>query len=319
MKPDTKNDTEDDFWDLGDEEDLPLSSASQTEDDPGDDAEEKGSEGEASDEEAERSSEDSETSGKGDKDGDDDEAADEDQKKSEKKEKKKKSLDDDLLDDLDEEELKVEREKVAETPSDKPEAKEGDSEAAPPSSSSWVEKAALLALLIIFIAAASWGISTYYDHAPEGDLVEFTETFPVEGQHTSLAEIETYWREPIRSGENVDRGIQLRASLIPCARIVLKGSGNAALALSFRDSELNLIGDPISLDVKDGLFTKTGTAEISITSTAGFENISEINSYINLDIDPWSVLIVEGAPGTNPSYTEADKKLAVVRISAETR
>ena len=183
---------------------------------------------------------------------------------------------------------------------------------------STLEKISLLAVLVILIGAASWGISTFYKNAPEGKLIDFTEDFPVEGAHAGIAEIETYWRKPVRTGENADHGVQLNAAIIPCARIVLHGSGSASLGISFRNGE-QLIGDPHSLEVKGGKFVQTGSPEIIITSTAGFENLSEINAYTNADIDPWSVLIVEGEPSTNPSYTQDDKKLAEVRIAAESR
>lgn len=177
-----------------------------------------------------------------------------------------------------------------------------------------LEKGSLVAVFALLIGAAAWGLATFYDHAPEGTLIVFDDDFPVEGRLVAVDEIETYWREPIRIGVNADRGVKLNAVLIPCARVKLKGSGSAAIALSFQDSQKELIGDPISLEVKDGKFVKNGSEEIIINSTAGFTEIAEINSYSYGDIKPWSLLIVEGEPGTSPSYKDEDKKLVVVRI-----
>ena len=307
MKPDSDTEPEEDFWDLGDEEEVPLVPASRTEESA--DAEPEEESGEENKKETKESTD-----------------ADPEEEAQDKDEIE--SADEDIvLDDLGEDpELEDES---AEEESDDSEEESVDllnsSESVKGyfsgalAQTSMVEKASLLAVLILFIGAASWGISTFYDNAPEGDLVVFDEKFPVEGTYAAVAEIETYWRKPIRSGENADHGVQLKAAMIPCARIVLDGSGTAALAVSFRNSEQELIGDPVSLEVNDGKFVKTGTPEIIITSTAGFENLTEINAYTNFDIDPWSLLIVEGAAGTNPSYTEADKKLAEVRISAESR
>ena len=146
--------------------------------------------------------------------------------------------------------------------------------------------------------------------------MKFDEEFPVEGQNIDVAEIETYWRKPIRTGENLDRGVQLNARLIPCARIKLSGSGSASLALSFRDGEKELIGDPFSLEVSNGNFVRSGSNEIIVNCTAGFTEISDINPYTNGDLKPWSLLIVEGETGTNPSHLDDEKKLVVVRIEA---
>ncbi|MGC6426575.1 MAG: hypothetical protein ACON5H_06215 [Akkermansiaceae bacterium] len=177
-----------------------------------------------------------------------------------------------------------------------------------------VEKASLVAVVALLIGAAVWGISTFYDQAPEGTLVEYDEDFPLKGAHINVDTIETYWREPIRKGEDLDLGVQLSARLIPCARIKLSGNGNAALALSFRDSDKELIGDPFSLEVINGRFTQNNSHEITVNCTAGFTDISDINPYANGDFKPWSILIVEGESGTTPAHLDNEKKLAAVRI-----
>jgi len=283
MKPDSNTEAEDDYWDLGDEEKIPLVPASRTD----------------------KSVESSEISSgqEGEFEGSGEESEPEDEK----------------VDDSSENELDIDAsgEKDEEVPHLAGENQGGIISYLINAVSclSMVEKVSLLSVLIILFGAASWGVSSYYENAPEPELVLFDEDFPIEGIYAAVAEIETYWRKPVRTGEDADHGVQLKACLIPCARIKLTGSGTAALAVSFRNSKQELIGDPISLDVENGMFKKTGSAEITLTSTAGFENPSEINAYMNEDIDPWSVLFVEGAPGTNPSYKKEDNELAKVRIS----
>ena len=283
MKPDSNTEAEDDYWDLGDEEKVPLVPASRA------------------DKSAESSKvsfgQDGEFEGSGEENEPEDEKVDN----------------------------SSENEVVKDASGDKNEEVSdlaGENQGGiisylvnAVSCLSTVEKVSLLSVLIILFGAASWGVSSYYENAPEPELILFDEDFPIEGIYAAVAEIETYWRKPVRTGEDADHGVQLKARLIPCARIKLTGSGTAALAVSFRNSKQELIGDPISLDVKNGMFKKTGSTEITLTSTAGFENPSEINAYINEDIDPWSVLFVEGPPGTNPSYKEEDNELAKVRIS----
>ena len=283
MKPDSNTEAEDDYWDLGDEEKIPLVPASRTDKSVESSEISSGQEGEF-----EGSGEESEPEGE-------------------------------KVDDSSENEVVIDAsgEKDEEVPDLAGENQGGIISYLVNAVSclSMVEKVSLLSVLIILFGAASWGVSSYYENAPEPELVLFDEDFPIEGIYAAVAEIETYWRKPVRTGEDADHGVQLKACLIPCARIKLTGSGTAALAVSFRNSKQELIGDPISLDVENGMFKKTGSAEITLTSTAGFENPSEINAYMNEDIDPWSVLFVEGAPGTNPSYKEEDNELAKVRIS----
>ena len=181
-----------------------------------------------------------------------------------------------------------------------------------------LEKNSLLVVILFLFGAVAWGLSTFYNHAPEGTLVVFDENFPVEGKLVSVAEIETYWRKPVRKGVNADR-VRLNARLIPCARVKLTGGGDAALAFSFRDGEKALIGDSISLAVVDGKFMLNGSEEIVINSTAGFTDLAEINSHINGDVPPWSLLVTEGEPGQTPSFKDKDKQLAVVRLQTTVR
>ena len=181
-----------------------------------------------------------------------------------------------------------------------------------------LEKGSLVALILLLIGATALGLSTFYDHAPEGTLMVFDQDFPIEGKIVSVAEIETYWRKPVRKGVNADR-VKLNARLIPCARVRLTGGGDAALIFSFRDSEKKLIGDSISLAVVNGKFTRSGTEEIVINSTAGFTDFADINSLINGDVPPWSLLLSEGEPGQTPSFKDKDKQLAVVRLETQVR
>ena len=179
-----------------------------------------------------------------------------------------------------------------------------------------IEKTSLIAVIAILIGVAAWGLSTYYDNAPEGTLIKYDEDFPIVGTHVTIKEIETYWRKPVRKGDDLDLGVQLNARLIPCARIKLSGTGNAALALSFRDNKKELVGDPFSLEVSNGNFVKSGSHEIIVNCTAGFTDISDINPYANGDIMPWTLLIVEGESGTTPSHLDDEKKLLTIRIQA---
>lgn len=176
-------------------------------------------------------------------------------------------------------------------------------------STSALEKLFLLAVILVFIGLLSWGITTFYAEAPEGELVEFTTEFPVVGEKVTVASVETWWREPVRSGDEVDVGVVIEAQLIPCAEIEISEGTGTTLQVSFRDAEDQLIGDIINLTVAGGRFADSDAPAVTIHATDGFHNASKINPYVNGDSDPWSLVIVESSDSEEP--------LVKARVSAE--
>lgn len=179
---------------------------------------------------------------------------------------------------------------------------------------SMLEKISLIAVIICIVGALAWGISFFYRDAPEGDLVEFIEDFPIKGEHVTVETVETWWRKPVRSGDNADIGVVIGANLIPCARIKLSEGSSTTLQVTFRDGEQNLIGDTINLSVANGKFASNGNDEIIVNSTSGFNNPSRLNAYANEDIAPWSVAIVENNSGGSDS-----EPLVKARLSASSK
>lgn len=173
---------------------------------------------------------------------------------------------------------------------------------------SLLEKLSLIAVLVVLAGLAFWGITTFYRAAPEGTLLEFTSDFPVEGQTVTVDSVETWWREPVRTGEQVDVGVVIEAELIPCARIEVTDASSVDLQVSFRDGEGNLVGDTINLTTDNGNFLRSGSPEVTIHATDGFHDASYINAYVQQDLDPWSLEIVEDG---------SEEPLVKARVSAE--
>ena len=169
-----------------------------------------------------------------------------------------------------------------------------------PSSTSILEKVAIFLLMAALVSVAVWGAFAYVDNAPNGTLIEFKQDFPIEGEHITIDEVATGWREPVRDGDDPDNGVVVEARLIPCASIKVSGSGSTDLQVSFRDGEGRLIGDIVNLSVQGGKFQSTQSSVAVIHATAGFTNPTMINPYLNGDIDPWSLSIVEGQEGGEP-------------------
>lgn len=178
------------------------------------------------------------------------------------------------------------------------------------SGTSFLERIAILTVLAAVIGVIGWGLMTYLTEAPEGELIEFTEDFPVRGKAVTIESVESWWREPVREGSNPDVGVRIDSQLIPCASIVLASDNTTNLRVSFQDGDENPIGDTINLEVENGLFLKSGSKEIEIHASAGFSNPSDLHPYINGDIDPWSLIIVEeNSPGENIVRARVGSKL----------
>lgn len=198
----------------------------------------------------------------------------------------------------------------------KSEIKKDKKEADEPSSlkesipTSPVEKISLSILIITLIAALIWGLSTFLSEAPQGKVITFIEDYPAKGEHATISSVKTWWKKPIRSGENADTGIVLEAALVPCAEITLSESSSTTLRITFRNGAKELIGDTINLDTQNGKFTRNDSQTITVYATSGFYSSSNINSYANGDIDPWSLIITEGLTGNE------DNPLVRARISA---
>ena len=272
----SKNETHDDFWDLGDD-DLNREVS-----------------GEAPEEE-------------GKEDGD---KRIEDPPKKEKSEKA--NIDD--LGDLDHD--PIEEKAIEERPArpTKPKLVGINESRKEATTVSTVEKISLIAVIACLVGAFAWGISFFYRDAPEGELVKFIEDFPIKGEDVTIETVETWWRKPVRSGDETDVGVVIDSNLIPCARIKLSEGASTTLQVSFRDGDQNLIGDTINLSVVNGKFSRNDSDEIVINSTSGFNNPSRIHAYANEDIAPWSLAIIE----SNNIDSDSDP-LVKARISASSK
>ena len=138
--------------------------------------------------------------------------------------------------------------------------------------------------------------------------------FPVKGDKVVIGGIETFWRKPDREVEKVS----LEAQLIPCAMIKLKsGTGDCRLRIFFENEEGDYVGDPITLAVSDGTFNTSGTAEIDVHGTEGFEHEGQYAAYLTESFRFWHLNILEG-PATDQDGARFEK-LTRVTISPKRR
>lgn len=316
-----KKETQEDFWDLGDDElDIDESPEEVEEDQKKEITEaqdEPAAEGQSGEDEEEKEAQ--EESPEVEPENDKSPPA-----KTEEKSRKIKPLEHalDELGDLedDEEEGEVAEDEsnngISEQPTPQPQPKlvrvgKGKRDAKPVST---IEKISLALTIVLLIGIFAWGVSMFYRDAPEGELVTFDEDFPIQGENVTVESVDTWWRKPVRTGENADPGVVIDVNLIPCARVKISDGDSTTLQISFRDDEENLVGDTINLVVSGGKFERNGGDEIVVNSTSGFTNPSRLNAYANEDIDPWSLTITENSSGSSSSET-----LVKARISASTQ
>lgn len=160
-------------------------------------------------------------------------------------------------------------------------------------SNSLFEKICLLLVIAIFVGAAIWGLSTYINDAPQAEALTFNQDYPIQGNTVTVTNVDTWWRKPIREGDLIDSDVILTADLIPCALITISDANTEEIRVTFRNSNLQLVGDIINIPVRDGKFVETNSTEIEINATAGFSDESYIHSYANEDIEPWTLSIFE--------------------------
>jgi hypothetical protein len=119
--------------------------------------------------------------------------------------------------------------------------------------------------------------------------------FPVTGQHLTLAAADTYWREPVRSGETRDFA-RREVTMIPVLELSLDPakSANGALLVIFRNSEGEPVGDSIRRSFSGGRFDASGDPTIAFPSTDGFIAAADFNAYRSGKGKIWMADILEG-------------------------
>ncbi len=119
---------------------------------------------------------------------------------------------------------------------------------------------------------------------------------PVEGEFANVASIETWWSEPI--GKKARLGV----ILVPSATITLDSDSKSGVLRSvFYSDEEGLLGqlrpkgDPFTHEFLDGKFLESGTNQITIQGTDGFEKLAHYEYYRSQDDTRWTIEVKEAA------------------------
>ena len=159
------------------------------------------------------------------------------------------------------------------------------------SSLSKIEKIAISALCVVLGFGAILTLIHFTNYVPTRTLVGDVINFPVSGKIVKITAASTYWRKPVRTGENADV-VEWDTQLIPELKLSLS-SKSGAIRVFFRNEEGIMVGDGITRTVE-------GNTEITVASTAGFENMGMHTAYRTGDSNRWVVQVFEAPDATSP-------------------
>ncbi|MFK7851724.1 MAG: hypothetical protein AB8D78_12170 [Akkermansiaceae bacterium] len=179
------------------------------------------------------------------------------------------------------------------------------------SSLSKIEKFGIGTLILILAVSAILSVRHFADRIDLKPLIADEIDLPIKGKMALVTALETFWREPITTGENRDvvkRGVEL----IPVIKLDLERiSGEAsAIRILFRNDEGTVIGDNISR-----IIPANGTLEISATD--GFDDLGMHAAYRTGNSSKWMIQILEGPSVQAP--IEQFSKLFETEVSTDMR
>jgi len=171
-----------------------------------------------------------------------------------------------------------------------------------------LEAVSLMALTVMLVAGGylvyHFSLSRVLSQAGQTQEV----AFPVRGNNVTISNVVTYWRQPLKTGNQVE-AVRRGVVLIPVAELTLQGGPGAIRAVVHNDRGI-AVGDPITRQVD-------GATTLILPATDGFEDISLHAAYRTGQIKPWTVHIFE-APSSSARGKDF-KKLLEVPVSTEKR
>ncbi len=181
---------------------------------------------------------------------------------------------------------------------------------------STIEKIFLALIILLFLGL---GVSSYiWLYKKNITTDHYAVDLPIEGQFVHINHFSTYWKSPEKNDEH-----KIGAIILPSATITLSPNTpkTAALRIFFHNQDDQIIGDPITLPIENGVFKKQNNPNIKITKQGltaeitcsdGFHEEGDYNAYV-LDKDIyWNIYLLE-APLTQTSGKDF-KQLIKTRI-----
>ncbi|MDX1681435.1 MAG: hypothetical protein R3242_11990 [Akkermansiaceae bacterium] len=161
---------------------------------------------------------------------------------------------------------------------------------------SMVEKFCCAAIVVgVLVFAAAVFVPALYDFPEQPEMAESSD-FPIAGAQVTVRSAETYWREPVREGENAEE-VRADVVLVPVFDAKLEGQGE--IRLLFRDSEGELVGDLLTLELAGG-------QDYTAVCSDGFKYRGNFTAYQAGELEPWTVEFHEVPEGTEEINAETE-------------
>lgn len=149
------------------------------------------------------------------------------------------------------------------------------------------EKTALMVIALAFLALAVWGTSWL---EKKNQIARGSVAFklPVRGKYAIIAHCTSYWK----TVGNIT-GVKMGADVVPATTITLDDrSSSGALRIYFRDTDMNTVGDPVTVGFQRGLFSN-GKNSIEISASDGFHNRVDFDTYQLGTEGAWHLEVLE--------------------------
>jgi len=157
-----------------------------------------------------------------------------------------------------------------------------------------------LAIIALFTYLVKY-VSQQHDFNTEPS---YATNVPVSGEFASIASVETWWEKP--APNKAKYGVVL----VPVAKITLGDDAKSGRIRSLffnpanehLNREAERKGDAITTEFSNGKFLETGTNEITIYATDGYEELAHFNFYRGQTENRWTIEIRE--TGEDQTSTE---------------
>ncbi len=169
-----------------------------------------------------------------------------------------------------------------------------------------MERAGLALLVLLLIAVGGVFYFNTIRQIPAGSGRVDPSDFPIQGSTVAVVSAASYWRKPVTTGPKADT-VQRETLLIPEAQFSTRG-GPATLRIYFRNEHGDLVGDALTRTVQ-------GDEKLTITATAGFDDLGKHAAYRTSEAARWTIEVLEAPPGN--SVAADFKRLFVMNIGTD--
>ena len=169
-----------------------------------------------------------------------------------------------------------------------------------------IERIGLALLVLLLMAVAAVFYFSTIRQIPTGSGRVEAGDFPIQGDKVEAVSAASYWRKPVTTGPDADT-VQRETLLIPVAEFTTRG-GPATLRILFRNEHGDLVGDVLTRNVQ-------GEEKLTLTATAGFDDLGKHTAYRTGHTDRWTIEVLEAPPG-NPAPADF-KRLFEMNIGTD--